>query len=110
VRRDPKAQHPSPSNVLIRGLGEIPWTMPSAYTLAEAQKKLPALVKASQSSPVAITKNKEVVGFFLSRARMESLLETIEVMDDKKAMKAIRDYEAGKTKFRPLSALDDDAS
>lgn len=82
--------------------------MPPAYTLAEARKKLPALVRESQEGPVPITKNKQIVGFFLSRDRMESILETIEVVQDKKAMKAIRAYEAGKTKFHPLSALDDD--
>jgi len=54
---------------------------------------------------VPLTRNKQVVGFLLSRERMESLLETIEVVQDRKAMKAIRDYEAGKTTFHPLSAL-----
>jgi PHD/YefM family antitoxin component YafN of YafNO toxin-antitoxin module len=80
--------------------------MPAAYTIAQAQKKLSSVVRESQQRPVPITKNKQVVGFFLSRERMESILETIDVMQDKKAMKAIRDYEAGKTKFHPLSALD----
>jgi PHD/YefM family antitoxin component YafN of YafNO toxin-antitoxin module len=80
--------------------------MPAAYTIAQAQKKLSSVVRESQQRPVPITKNKQVVGFFLSRDRMESILETIDVMQDKKAMKAIRDYEAGKTKFHPLSALD----
>ena len=82
--------------------------MPNSYSLAEAQKKLPALVRESLRHPVPITKNKQVVGFFLSRERMESMLETMEVMNDPKAMKAVRAYEAGKTKFQPLSALDDD--
>ncbi len=81
--------------------------MSTAYTIAQAQKKLSSVVRESQQRPVPITKNKQVVGFFLSRDRMESILETIDVMQDKKAMKAIRDYEAGKTKFHPLSALDD---
>lgn len=83
------------------------WIMAVTYTMAEAQKKLPLLVKESQERPVPITKNKQVVGFFLSRDRMESILETLEVMEDKKAMKAVRAYEAGKMKFHPLSALDD---
>ncbi len=83
--------------------------MPAAYTIAQAQKKLSSVVRESQQRPVPITKNKQVVGFFLSRDRMESILETIDVMQDKKAMKAIRAYEAGKTKFQPLSALDDAA-
>ncbi|MFN0079871.1 MAG: hypothetical protein ACKVY0_25685 [Prosthecobacter sp.] len=81
--------------------------MPAAYTMAQAQKKLSSLVRDSQQRPVPITKNKQMVGFFLSCDRVECILETMEVMQDKKAMKAVRNYEAGKTKFQPLSALDD---
>lgn len=79
--------------------------MPAAYNLSQARKQLPALMKESLERPVPLTRNKQVIGFLLSRERMESLLETIEVVQDRKAMKAIRDYEAGKTKFHPLSAL-----
>ena len=39
--------------------------------------------------------------------RMDSTRETMEVLQDKKAMKAIRDFEAGKMTFKPLSAIDD---
>ncbi len=81
--------------------------MPAAFTIAQAQKKLLSIIRDSQQRPVPITKNKQIVGFFLSCERMESMLETMEIMQDKKAMKAIRNYEAGKTKFQPLSALDD---
>ena len=81
--------------------------MPAAFTIAQAQKKLLSIIRDSQQRPVPITKNKQIVGFFLSCERMESILETMEIMQDKKAMKAIRNYEAGKTKFQPLSALDD---
>lgn len=79
--------------------------MPAAYTLTQAQKKLPALVRESRKRAIPLTKDEKVVGFLLSKERMESLLETVEIMQDKKAMKAIREYEAGKTQFHPLSAL-----
>ena len=81
--------------------------MPAAFTIAQAQKKLLSIIRDSRQRPVPITKNKQIVGFFHFCERMESMLETMEIMQDKKAMKAIRNYEAGKTKFQPLSALDD---
>ena len=71
--------------------------MPAAFTIAQAQKKLSSLVRDSQQRPVPITKNKQIVGFFLSCERMESMLETMEIMQDKKAMKAIRNKAADKT-------------
>ncbi|MCX7826760.1 MAG: hypothetical protein N2689_14565 [Verrucomicrobiae bacterium] len=39
--------------------------------------------------------------------RMEALLETIEIMGSPKAMKAIRDYQAGKIKFQHIDQLDE---
>jgi len=38
----------------------------------------------------------------------EAQLETAEILTKPEAMKAIADYESGKTKFVPLSALEDD--
>ncbi len=71
--------------------------MPAAFTIAQAQKKLLSIIRDSQQRPVPITKNKQIVGFFLSCERMESMLETMEIMQDKKAMKAIRNKAADKT-------------
>jgi PHD/YefM family antitoxin component YafN of YafNO toxin-antitoxin module len=48
-----------------------------------------------------------VVGYLLSPERFEALLETMEILANPEAMKAIRDYESGKTKFYPLSVLDE---
>ncbi|MCX6934821.1 MAG: hypothetical protein NTZ01_01270, partial [Verrucomicrobia bacterium] len=64
-------------------------------------------VKKAENNPVIITRRDKVVGYLLSPERMEGILETMEILADPKAMKAIRDYEAGKTKFYPLSVLDD---
>ncbi len=71
--------------------------MPAAFTIAQAQKKLLSIIRDSQQRPVPITKNKQIVGFFLFCERMESMLETMEIMQDKKAMKAIRNNAADKT-------------
>lgn len=81
--------------------------MGTTYSITEAQARLPALVKKAENNPVIITRRDKVVGYLLSPERMEGILETMEILADPKAMKAIRDYEAGKTKFYPLSVLDD---
>ena len=47
-----------------------------------------------------------MVGYLLSPDRMEAILESMEILANPKAMRAIRDYEKGRTKFLPLSSLD----
>ena len=80
--------------------------MATTYSITEAQAKFPALVREAAEHPVLITRRDKVVGYLLSPERFEALLETMEILANPKAMKAIRDYEAGKTKFHPLSVLD----
>ena len=36
---------------------------------------------------------------------MDAIMEALSLLGNPAAMKALRDYEDGKTKFRPLSAL-----
>ena len=80
--------------------------MSSTYSITAAQANFPALVRASQEMPITITRRDEVVCYLLSPDRMEAIIETMEVLANPKAMRAIRDYERGRTKFLPLSALD----
>jgi prevent-host-death family protein len=80
--------------------------MPSTYSITEAQAKFPALVRESQDKPITITRRDKVVGYLLSPERMEAIVETMELLANPKAMRAIRDYEHGRTKFSPLSALE----
>ena len=81
-------------------------SMASTYSITEAQANFPALVRASQDRPITITRRDEVVGYLLSPGRMEAIIETMEILANPKAMRAIRDYEKGLTKFQHLSALD----
>ena len=39
---------------------------------------------------------------------MDAIIKTLDLLGDPAAMKAMRDYEQGKTKFLPLSALNGD--
>jgi prevent-host-death family protein len=82
--------------------------MKSTYTVSEAQSRLPQLLKeAEKGEPVCIRRHNETVAYILSRERMEAIVETLEILDNPEAMRAIREHRANKTKFVPLSALDD---
>lgn len=84
--------------------------MSSTYSVSEAQTNLPRLLKdANEEGSIAITRHAETVAYLVSRERMEAIVETLDLLANPQAMRAVRDYEAGKTKFLPLSALDEDA-
>ena len=74
-------------------------------TVSEAQANLPRLLK---KDTFAISRHGKIVGVYLSRERIEALVETMELMGDKGFNKALRDYEAGKTKFKVVECLDDE--
>ena len=83
--------------------------MSSTYSVSEAQTNLPRLLKdANEEGSIAITRHAETVAYLVSRERMEAIVETLDLLANPHAMRAVRDYEAGKTKFLPLSALDED--
>jgi antitoxin YefM len=60
----------------------------------------------SEEGSIAITRRDETVAYLVSRERMEAIAETLELLGNADAMKAISDYERGKTRFLPLAALD----
>jgi prevent-host-death family protein len=82
--------------------------MKNTYSVARAQANFTKLLKEAESGPVSITRHDETVAFILSRERMDGIAETLEIMANADAMKAIREHQAGKSKFLPLSALDED--
>ena len=82
--------------------------MTAAYTLAEASKKLPSLFKKAAENPVIITDKNKVIGYLVASGDMEARLETLEIMASPRAMRAIRDARAGRTKYYPVEALDDE--
>ena len=79
--------------------------MKTTFDLAEAQARLPRLVRSKQT--VSLRKNDETVAFLVPRDRMEALLETMELLANPEAMQAIRRDQAGKSKYLPLSVLDE---
>ena len=80
--------------------------MKTTFDIAEAQARLPTLVHTKQT--VSLQQDDETVAFLVPRDRMEALLETMEIMANPEAMKAIRRDQSGKRKYLPLSVLDED--
>jgi antitoxin (DNA-binding transcriptional repressor) of toxin-antitoxin stability system len=79
--------------------------MKSTLSVSKAQARFPELLRRKETTP--ITRSGEVVAFLVPRARMEALLEQMEILANPEAMKAIRLARAGKMKSYPLSALDE---
>lgn len=82
--------------------------MKYTYSVAKAQSRFPRLLReAAKSGAIVITRHDETVAYVVARERMEAIVETMDVLSNSKAMKAIRDYEQGLTSFLPLDALND---
>jgi hypothetical protein len=79
--------------------------MADTFTVSEAQANLPKLVKQDSFS---ISRHGKVVGVYLSKDRIEALIETVELLGDDAFLKALKDYKTGRMKFKDLSALNED--
>ncbi len=83
--------------------------MKTTVSLSKAQAQLPRLVRlVERGNTIAISKQDETVAYLVSRDRLEAIVETLEIMGNSAAMRAIRQAKGGKTKYYPLSALDED--
>ena len=80
--------------------------MKTTLSVTEAQGKLARLVKSKET--ITLCQREETVAFLVPRERMEALLETMEVLSNPAAMRAIRRDRSGKGKYVPLSVLDED--
>ena len=81
--------------------------MKTTLSVTEAQRKLLQLVASKET--ITLQKREETVAFLVPRERMEALLETMEILGNPAAMRAIRRDQSGKGKYLPLSVLDEDA-
>jgi antitoxin YefM len=83
--------------------------MKTTVTAAEAKSQFSRLLRQVEAGEtIAISKRDETVAFLVPRARLEALVETLEIMGNPAALRAIRQHEAGKLSFHPLSVLDED--
>lgn len=83
--------------------------MNSTVTISELQAQAPRFVRrAEKQGAVTIARHGRTVAFLVSRERMEAIIETLEIMGNPRAMKAIRKYECGKGKFKDVACLEED--
>ena len=82
--------------------------MNSTYNITEAQAKLPGLVREAEGMPIVITRHDRPVAYIISKKRMDAIAETLEILADPDAMKAIRSARDGHTVFTSLHELDSD--
>jgi PHD/YefM family antitoxin component YafN of YafNO toxin-antitoxin module len=79
----------------------------STVNVTEAQANLPRLLKRDS---FAISRHGKVVGFYLSKDRIEAMIETMELIGDESFMAALREYKSGKMKFYDVDKLDKEMS
>lgn len=80
--------------------------MKSTYTIKEAQRGLAALVRTAERGHLAtITRHQKPVAYVIGPQRLSELLETMEILSDAEAMKAIQDAEAGRGKVYDVKEL-----
>lgn len=82
--------------------------MKNTYSVARAQANFTRILKEAEEYPISITRHDETVAFIVSRERMDAIVETLEILANPDAMKSVQQHRAGKTKFHPLSVLDED--
>ena len=79
----------------------------STVTAAELQSHTPKILReAGRRGMLAVTEAGHVTAFLVSRDRVMAMIETMEILSNPEAMKAIREFEAGKGKFYSVKELD----
>ena len=77
--------------------------MQKIIPVTRVKRELLDIIKAmeEESATITVTRNGEPVSVMMTPDRYETLLETIEILSDKKALRALKssqkDFESGKT-------------
>jgi antitoxin YefM len=77
--------------------------MQKIIPVTKVKRELLDIIKSmeEESATITVTRNGEPVGVIMTPDRYEALLETIEILSDKKALRALKnsrkDFESGKT-------------
>jgi len=79
--------------------------MPSTYNIKEAQAQLPKLCRSGRKFVISNRNRPAVV--VLPVEDFEALMETLDVLENPAAMKAVRAAKAGTTKYRTLDLTDE---
>ena len=76
----------------------------STYTISQAQAKLPRLIKEDS---FAISVHGEVKGFYLSKQRLEAMIESIELLENPEFTAALKAHRSGRAKTYTVKELDE---
>jgi prevent-host-death family protein len=80
--------------------------MKKAYTIKEAQRNLAAMVRTAERGELTtITRHNHPVAYVIGAERMGAIAETMEILANPDAMRAIRAAESGKGKSIPAEDL-----
>ena len=79
--------------------------MNSTYSITQAQAKFPGLVREAQAAPVLITRHDETVAYVVSKQRMDAIAETLELLANPAALKALRAARKGRARYVPLDEI-----
>lgn len=80
--------------------------MKSTVSISEGQDQFPALVKsAERGNVVTVTRHNEPVACVISHERMSAITETLEIMSNAAAMKAVAENRAGRTRFGKITDI-----
>ena len=83
--------------------------MNSTVTISELQAQTPRIVRETERRGMtAVTRHGRIAAFLISKDRVEAMIETMEILSDAQAMKAIRDFDSGKMPMKPVECLDED--
>jgi PHD/YefM family antitoxin component YafN of YafNO toxin-antitoxin module len=77
--------------------------------VTQARRALPRLLREAEAGAlVGIARRDETVAYLVSRDHLEAIVETLELLANPKARRAIDERRAGRTRFLPVIALDDE--
>ena len=83
--------------------------MSSTVTISELQAQTPRIVRETERRGMtAVTRHGRIAAFLISKDRVEAMIETMEILSDAQAMKAIRDFDSGKMPMKPVECLNED--
>jgi hypothetical protein len=75
--------------------------------VSQAQANLPRLIRRDS---FAIARHGKVVGVFLSKDRIEALVESMELLGNPDFIQAVKEYKAGRGKQYEVGELDAEMS
>ncbi len=80
--------------------------MKSTVSVSEGQNNFPALIKAAERGQVVtVTRHDDPVACVISHDRMSAIVETLEILANPAALRALHEHQAGKTKFGTLDDI-----